>query len=1187
MYLKRIELQGFKSFAGKTVLEFNKGITSVVGPNGSGKSNIADAVRWVLGEQSAKQLRGSKMFDVIFSGTQFRKSVGFAEVTLVVDNTNGKLPVEYTEVAVRRRLYRSGESDYSINNNTCRLKDIRELFLDTGVGRNGYSIISQGKVQEILSQKSEDRRGIFEEAAGIMKYKVRKLEATRKLERTEQNLLRIGDIVHELAIQLEPLKEQSTKAREFLELREVLQKNEVGLYLNNLKNYTARLEKYELDIETLKGDIENQNGELEKAASDNGIRNIRLRELDELEQKSRTNLNSFIMSVETTRHEIQISKERLNSIMSNRERAKREITEMEEKKKQLSRDYYKREERMVYLEKQKIEFEQKLNVRRAELDKIMEALGEKEKEMEKLRDIIDDKSDLVSDSKIKLRTFELDNISIDENIANSYKTKQSLILEKDGQLLRMQDARSEVDKLSAAMRKSTVELDAIKDHIRVDEVKLAALRDDDIKKRTRTGILENNHKILDDMEKRMEGYKSSVKTIIEEAGVQDSELNGILGITSRIIDVEPGFEKAVEASLGGNLQSILVQNDLALLEAIEFLKDQNKGRASFISSDAVEWGKPDKNTFKKARACDGFICMASDKTTCPDQYKDAVVTMLETTAIADTYENALNLIRKTGYTLDCASLDGDFFSRQGVVSGGSNVSGPSGIINREKKLRQLKDDIEELNNVIRKLDADIELLSGEVAENKTKSLQIESENNEMNGILIQRRTEADAAQSLLDRLTGRILSIDEAMANQEARKNKNISETERHRNELAGLENEMMEIKVKIAGFEVSHQEDRRLRDELHMDISDLKVSFNSIKESMESAGESMERLDSERTEMEAKKELTIIEISEFNERENLLKEKISDKEKLVIDPEIEKSRLTDILNSYTGERREIEEDANRHIDKVNSINKDILLFQNKCSKVEISQAKTLSEIEAMKNRMWDEYGLTHNEALGKHDEIENITEARQDINQCRKRLKELGNVNVNSIEDYARTRERHGFLAAQKEDLESSKEDLYKVIKEMNTIMKKTFKEQLEIINERFSKVFVELFEGGKARIELVDETDILESGIDIIVQPPGKRLQNMMLLSGGEKAFTAIALIFAILEINPSPFCIFDEIESALDETNVWKFGEYIRNYNVKTQFIMITHRKGTMEHSDSIYGVTMQEHGISKVVSMNMTD
>ncbi|MCD6323202.1 MAG: chromosome segregation protein SMC [Clostridiales bacterium] len=1187
MYLKRIELQGFKSFAGKTVLEFNRGITSVVGPNGSGKSNIADAVRWVLGEQSAKQLRGSKMFDVIFSGTQYRKSVGFAEVTLVVDNSNGKLPVDYTEVAVRRRLYRSGESEYSINNNTCRLKDIRDLFLDTGVGRNGYSIISQGKVQEILSQKSEDRRGIFEEAAGIMKYKVRKLEAQRKLERTEQNLLRIGDIVHELAIQLEPLKEQSAKAREFLELREVLQKNEVGLYLNNLKNYTARLEKYEIDIETLNGDIENQNEELEKAAADNEIRNIRLRELDELEQKSRINLNSFVMSVETTRHEIQISKERLNSITSNRKRAKREIAEMEEKKKQLSRDYYKREERMEYLEKQKIAFEHKLNIRREELDKILESLGEKEKEMEKLRDIIDDKSDLVSDAKIKLRTFELDNISIDENIAESYKTKQSIILEKDGQLLRMQDARSEADKLSAAVRKNTVELDDIKEHIRAGETKLAVLRDDVAKKRTRIGILENNHKILDDMEKRMEGYKSSVKTIIEEAGVQNSELKGILGITSRIIDVEPGYEKAVEASLGGNLQSILVQNDIALSGAIEFLKEQNKGRASFISSETGGWEKPDKDILKKAKACNGFLCMASEKTTSPNQYKDAIEAMLETTVIADTYENALNIIRKTGYTLDCASLEGDFFSRKGVVSGGSNVSGPSGIINREKKLRQLNDDIKQLNGVVEKLEADIELLSGEVTDNKAKSHQIESGNNEMNGILIQRRTEAEAAQSLLDRLTGRILSIDETMANQEARKNRNISETESIRKGLEELENEMMEIKARIAGFEVSHQEDRRIRDELHMDISDLKVSYNSIKESMESAEESLERIESERTEMEAKKELTIIEISEFNDKENLLKEKIADKEKLVIDPDIEKSRLTDILNSYTDERREIEEDANRHIDKVNSINRNILLLQNKCSKVEVSQAKTLSEIEAMKNRMWDEYGLTHNEALSKHDEIENIGEARNDINLCRKRLKELGNINVNSIEDYARTRERHGFLASQKEDLESSKEDLYKVIKEMNTIMKKTFKEQLDIINERFSKVFMELFEGGRAKIELVDETDILESGIDIIVQPPGKRLQNMMLLSGGEKAFTAIALIFAILEINPSPFCIFDEIEAALDETNVWKFGEYIQAYNAKTQFIMITHRKGTMEHSDSIYGVTMQEHGISKVVSMNMTD
>ncbi len=1187
MYLKRIELQGFKSFAGKTVLEFNKGITSVVGPNGSGKSNIADAVRWVLGEQSAKQLRGSKMLDVIFSGTQFRKSVGFAEVILVVDNTEGRLPLDYTEIAVKRRLYRSGESEYSINNNLCRLRDIREMFLDTGVGRNGYSIISQGKVQEILSQKSEDRRVIFEEAAGIMKYKVRKLEAQRKLERTEQNLLRIGDIVHELSIQLEPLSEQSAKAMEFLELREVLQKNEVGLYLNNLKNYTARLEKYELDIETLNGDIENQNEELARAAFKNEERTLRMHELDELEQKARNNLSDFVMSIETTRHEIQISKERLNSIISNRERAKREISEIEEKKKQLSRDYYKREERMAYLENQKVEFEEKLNLRRAELDKILESLGEKEQEMEKLRENIDDKSDLVSDAKIKLRTIELDNLSIDGNIEESYKTKQGLVLEKDAQLLKMQDAKTEVDKLAAAVRKSSAEAETLRYDIQESEASLSEIKDKVAKKRTKLGIFETNYKILDDMEKRMEGYQSSVKSIIEEAEMEHSDLSGIQGIISRIIDVEPEYEKAVEAALGVNLQSVLVKSGIDLSKAIDYLKNQNKGRASFLAADIKLPAGLDKKIKEKAEKCEGFVCFASEKTSCPSQYKDAVAAMLGTTVIADTYENAIGVMVKTGYALDCSTLDGEFFGRNGIISGGSNASGPSGIINREKKIRQLNKDIDKLNTEIKELDAVIEGLVGGIAGMKARMQQLESGNNEMNGTLIRKRAEAEAAQSLLDRLSARIVSINEAMKIMEIRKNNNISDAENNRKELNQHEENIAGLKAKIAGFELSHQEDRRLRDEIHTDISDLKVSFNSIIESMQSAGESLGRIDFERSELDAKKELTIIEISEFDSREAGLKEKILSREKLVVDPEVEKKRLTGILNTYTNERRELEESTNRHIDRVNSINRDILLLQNKCSKVEVSQARTLSEIEAMKSRMWDEYGLTHNEALGKHDEIENIGEARQDIAKCRKRLKELGNVNVNAIEDYARTRERHGFLSTQKEDLESSKEDLYKVIKEMNTIMKKTFKEQLEIINKQFNKVFIELFEGGRARVELVDETDILESGIDIIVQPPGKRLQNMMLLSGGEKAFTAIALLFAILEINPSPFCIFDEIESALDETNVWKFGEYIRNYNENTQFIMITHRKGTMEHSDSIYGVTMQEHGISKVVSMNMTD
>ncbi|MDX1359155.1 MAG: chromosome segregation protein SMC, partial [Clostridia bacterium] len=753
MYLKRIELQGFKSFAGKTVLEFNRGITSVVGPNGSGKSNIADAVRWVLGEQSAKQLRGSKMLDVIFSGTQFRKSVGFAEVVLVVDNTEGKLPIDYTEIAVRRRLYRSGESEYSINNNTCRLRDIRELFLDTGVGRNGYSIIGQGKVQEILSQKSEDRRGIFEEAAGIMKYKVRKLEAQRKLERTEQNLLRIGDIVHELSIQLEPLAEQSAKAMEFLELREILQKNEVGLYLNNLKNYNSRLDKYDLDLETLSGDIENQNEELEKAGRENEERMLRMHELDELEQKARDNLNSFIMSVETTRHEIQISKERLNSIVSNRDRAKREIAEIEEKKKQLARDYYKREERMAYLEKQKTAFEEKLGAKREELDKILESLGDREKEIEGLREIIDDRIDKVSDTKIKLRTLENDNILIDENITESFKTKQGLILEKDANLLEVQDTHNEVDKLAATVRRNAAGAKKVREEIARTEKRLVDMKDDVSKKRTKLGILESNYKILDDMEKQMEGYESSVKAIMEEAGAPNSDLKGILDITSRVIDVEKDYEKAIEAALGNGLQSIITDNGRSLADAISYLKDQNKGRASFMAADNKIEPAINGKALTIARNCTGYIGLAAEKIKCPDKYRNGIDAMIGATVIADTFDNAITLMNETGRALNVVTLDGDFFGTDGIITGGSGVSGPAGIINRERKLRELKEEIDGLGEVIGGLEKTIGSLGGEIARLKSEAAGLEAEGTEANGILIRKKAEAEAAEAMLVRLT--------------------------------------------------------------------------------------------------------------------------------------------------------------------------------------------------------------------------------------------------------------------------------------------------------------------------------------------------------------------------------------------------------------------------------------------------
>lgn len=1185
MYLKRIELQGFKSFAGKTVLEFHKGITSVVGPNGSGKSNIADAVRWVLGEQSAKQLRGSKMFDVIFSGTQFRKSVGFADVTLVIDNEEGKLPIDYTEVSITRRLYRSGDSEYSINGNQCRLKDIRELFLDTGVGRDGYSIISQGKIQEILSVKSEDRRGIFEEAAGIMKYKVRKLEAQRKLERTEQNLLRIKDITNELTLQLGPLKDQSIKAREYIELREVLQTNEVGLYLNNLKNYNSRIEKYELDLESLKGDIEQQEKELSNAAINNEDRIKRQHELEEIEESARADLNNFLMSVETKRHEIQIARERLNAVISGRERAGREILEIEEKKKQLARDYSKREERIGYLKQQQIDFEEKLSIKREALDSILMTLGEKEKHMEQLREKLDDLSDKLSDVKIKIRTRELEVSTIDDSMTASYKTQQELLLEKDSYVLKAQDLNNDAIRISKEVKGLADNLTVVREEINSGNFEIEKLRSDLGSKRTKLGILQSSLEILEDMEKRMEGYSGSVRDIVEEAGLTGSRLTGIRGVAARLITVDSGFEHAVEAALGNYVQAIITDNVGDIRKTLDYLKEQNKGRASFVSAE--------KNILTKTEIpgsisdMNGYLGALHDRIKGNGKSTDAVLTLISDTVVVDSLSNALAIKEKAKGRFDIVTIDGDFLSKTGVITGGSTSDEKAGLLNRENKIKKTKVEATNLHSEIEIMDIKLSNLSTRNVELSLEENTLRTRLNDLNVDKSRKEAEAAAANNALTGIAVRIESLEKSMENSKTRKIIIQKEMETKREELSEIERQISTIRNDISTFEMSHQEDRKNRDSLHLDISDLKVSLNSVVESLGSSGESMNRIENEREELDSKKELTQIEITEYDENETKLISDIESREKAVSNPEDEQSRLEKVLNNYVKERRALEDAGNRHVDKVNGINREILLIQNKCSKVEVSQAKTLSEIDAMKNRMWDEYGLSHNEALGKHTEIENIGEARQEINRCRKRIKELGSVNVNAIEDYARTKERYDFLSLQQNDLNESKEDLYKVIREMNTIMKKTFKDQLTIINERFEKVFVELFEGGRAKVELVDENDILESGIDIIVQPPGKKLQNMMLLSGGEKAFTAIALVFAILDINPAPFCIFDEIEAALDETNVWKFGEYIKNYKHKTQFIMITHRKGTMEHSDSLYGVTMQEHGISKVVSMNMTD
>jgi len=1187
MHLKRIELQGFKSFASKTVLEFNKGISCVVGPNGSGKSNIADAVRWVLGEQSAKQLRGSKMLDMIFSGTQYRRSVGYAQVSVVFDNEDQVLPIEYTEVVITRRLYKNGDSEYSINNNDCRLKDVLGLFYDTGIGKEGYSIIGQGKIQEILSAKSEDRRGVFEEAAGIMKYKVKKLEAQRKLQKTEDNLIRLGDIVNELKIQLGPLKEQSIVAKEFLDIRDRLKILEVGLYLNNLNGYKKRLIRYDEDIKINEQYVNEENINLENFKQENIDRNNDIQVIEEKEEIKRKELNEYIMSIETTLHEISIANEKINSIKNSIKRNLDDIIDIEQKQTIINSDYLKREERIEYFKNQYEKFSTNLNQKQNEINNIIKSLGDREKEIEQLKFDILEEQDKISDIKILVRTLENENNSINETIQIGDKDLHLSILEKDKIFLLKQELENENKKIISSKKLRIDEHEKYKNLLEKNSNNEKENRESLEKTRTKLGIYESNLKIVTDMEKRMDGYRHSVKSVIEATKARQLSLDGVCEIFGKLISVDDKYEVAIEAALGGNIQNIVVETEQSAKKAISYLKTNNNGRATFMPLNSIRRNRIKEDIFNSVKNQKGFINTGDKLVEYDMKYDNAVSNLLGKIVIVESFEDATRISRNIRGDYKIVTLEGDFFNIGGTISGGSLGRKGTRILGREKNILRLKKDIITAKENIEKY----EQLAAEYDDSKNKLLTtiytLENEINLLNEKIIRSETGIIQLNTDYNKIENKIDNRKKVNYDLLQKKEQNIKVINERRNTQEQIELNINKMKIKIAEFEVSHLDERNKRDELHLDISDLKVSTNSALESINNTTDTLSRLSNEIKELVNRKEIREIDIEELKKKQENLQSDIELKSKIVENPKEKEDDLKFDLNALSLKRKNYEEENGKFIEIVSGTNKKIIDFQNKISKINVSKAKIESEMKAMQDRMWDEYGLTHNEALEKHNEIENITEARKEIKVGKKRINELGLINVHAIEDYKKTNERYVFLEEQCEDLEKSKRNLYRIISEMNTIMKKLFVEKFDIINRIFERVFKELFDGGRARIELVDKDDVLESGIDIIVQPPGKRLQNMMLLSGGEKALTAISLIFAILEMNPSPFCIFDEIEAALDDTNVIKFAEYINAYKEKTQFILITHRKGSMENSDSLYGVTMQEHGVSKVVSMKMTD
>ena len=1181
MYLKRLELQGFKSFADKTVLEFMPGITAVIGPNGSGKSNISDSIRWVLGEQSMKSLRGTKSLDIIFAGTQNRKSLGFAEASLVFDNTDGALPIEYTEVTVTRKIYRSGETGYYINKVPCRLKDVLELFMDTGIGKDGYSIIGQGKIDEILSNKSEDRRHIFEEAAGIVKFRTRKAESEKKLEHTKLNLLRINDILAEIEANIEPLKAQSEKAKKYLSLREELKSIEIGLFLYNIEKYKTSLEEIVKDEEIYTTQCEEEEEKLEKIKQ---LKEALKEEVDritnQIEEMSNIGFESQ-KEIEMLNSDINVANTRINNNEENKQRYEKEIEELEIRKKELEDEIKQKEEKRDNLKQNREKYEKELEEKEKALEEITKKLSSKELEIEGYKKQVEENTD---------KKYELQSQSHEQdiNVENDEKRQRQIKSEISNYISELDSTRLQKEDIS----KGFYEIDSKRNNIlkSLEEINVKKQSSDQKIKDYNTQInqLENEMRIkesrlrfLVETEKEKEGYVKSVKSLLKDCENVKELGKGMHGVLANIIDVPEQYQTAIEMSLGMSLQNIVTDTEQDAKRLVEHLRKNNLGRASFLPIASVRGKKLDKIKGKE----NGVIGIASDLIKFDKKYEQIIVSLLGRTVIVDNMDTAIKVAKQNGYTFRIMTLDGDMINPSGAITGGSIAKKTVNILGRGKEIEKLQKEIKDIEQKVEKIKQEKQEFESSIEDTIEMATSLERELQEIDITYATEKQKVVAIDENIEKLEKRLQKLKDEEQQLEEQKEQAKNTKQEIEKEIEELTSQNEELTKVITEFAELNKDNQKYVDDLNFDITNLKISVSSFDESEASIEEMKERInmDIENTlkSIENKKlQIEQIKSDNFNLQETIkeTKQKIEN-----IKEEVKNSgsKIEELKNDRQDKNKKLSEQENEISEKFKIIED----LKSQIVKIDVKKTKLEEDIQTIINKMWEEYELTPNNITEEYKKPENVALTQKRVNNLRSDIRNLGSINIDSIEEYKNTKERYDFMCEQRVDLENTMAKLRKMIQEMTTTMKQQFKEQFELINKNFAEVFKELFGGGNASLKLEDEENILDCGIEITVQPPGKKLQNMMLLSGGEKAFTAIALLFAILKINPAPFCVLDEIEAALDDVNVYRFAEYLKKFSKDTQFLVITHRKGTMEAADTVYGVTMEESGISKLLSMKL--
>ena len=1182
MYLKRMEMQGFKSFADKTVIELKQGITTVIGPNGSGKSNISDAIRWVLGEQSSKALRCSKSLDIIFAGTQNRKSLGFAEVSLVFDNADGGLPIEYTEVTVTRRIYRSGETGYFINKVPCRLKDLQELFMDTGIGKDGYSIVGQGKIDEILSNKSEDRRHIFEEASGIVKYRVRKQETEKKLEHTKLNLLRINDILSEIEGNLEPLQAQSEKAKKYLNIRDNLKNIEVGLFLYNIDQNKKDIEKITEDENITKEQCDTEETRLERIKT---VKEQLKEEIDDITNKIEQMSNLGFESqkeIEMLNSDINVSKTKISNNEENEKRFLEEIEEKTTRLKELEEEQKQKDEKRENLRKNKERFTKELEEKQAELDKITEKLSKEALEIEKHKKQVEENTDKKYEKQANIKEQEI-NFENDEKRQKQLKNEiQNIISELDNTRMKKEEVSKDFYEIEAIRNKNIKELENIAKQKEEVNQKIKTYQ---IKINTMSNELrmkESRQKFLIETEKEKEGYTKSVKTLLKDCENNPELKKGIEGVLANLIDVPEELQTAIEMSLGMALQNIVTETEQDAKKLVEYLRKNNIGRASFLPITSIKGKKIDNIKGNKS----GIIGIAAELVKYNKKYEQIIYNLLGRTVIVDNMDTAIRIAKENGQNFKIVTQEGDIINTSGAITGGAVMKKTVNILGRENEIKKIGQEIKKTQENIEKIEKEKEeyeeSIEGilEIAERLEKELQ-ENEITYATG-----KQKVLSFEEEIQKIENRLQKLKEEQSKLEEQKEFATNKKAKIQKEIEEINTENEKLSKIITEYAELNKDNQKYIDDLNFDITNLKISVSSFDESESSIEEIKERIQQE---VEANKQSIKNkqeQIEQSKQETQNLKEaikKIQEQiEKIKEEVKSSGSKIEELKKS----RAEKNEKLTTQEEQITEKFKIIEDLKGQIVKIDVRKTKIQEEITETINKLWEEYELTPN-SIEEYEKPKNVSETKKQVNKLRTQMREMGSVNVESINEYKKQKERYDFMSEQRLDLENTMSKLRKIITDMTAIMKEQFEEKFKEINKNFGEVFAELFGGGKAEVKLEDEQNILECGIDITAQPPGKKLQNMLLLSGGEKALTAIALLFAILRINPAPFCVLDEIEAALDDVNVYRYAEYLKKFSQTTQFLVITHRKGTMEAADSVYGVTMEESGISKLLSMKLRE